>query len=260
MKRRLPKNKFAFLHRMLADTTLSPAAKIVATTLLFKFHNTKTGQCNPSIAAIGKSTGRGNRSVFRDILELVAGSWITVESTKGGSSTNTNHYKFNFERVPGVSPLPVSRVSSLPVSPVSPVPNIDVGVPLLADEQRRTTRASSARVCEDFPASACAPSALALEEEKFQQLCFIWEAKPHGVNIAKARKAFLAVCAGGVSPDVILASAQNWVAKTAEPRYLKKLEEWLGDGVWRKEPSSRTKTRPGGKQSLVAIAREYGGV
>ncbi len=97
--RRLHKPKFDLLWRLMADTTLLPPAKNVAAVLLLKFHNTKTGQCNPSLAAIGESAGRSRRSIIRDVAELEESGWITIESTKGGSSANTNRFKFDFERM-----------------------------------------------------------------------------------------------------------------------------------------------------------------
>ena len=86
-RKRVPPQKYAFLWRLMADTALSPSAKVVAATLLLKFHNTKTGQCNPSFAAIAKATGRSRRTIFPAIAELRDAGWITVESTGGGSSS-----------------------------------------------------------------------------------------------------------------------------------------------------------------------------
>ena len=98
-RKRVPAQKYAFLWRLMADTALSASAKCVAATLLLKFHNTKTGQCNPSFAAIAKTIGRSRRTIFPAIAELRDSGWITVESTKGGSSSNTNHFDFDFGRV-----------------------------------------------------------------------------------------------------------------------------------------------------------------
>jgi hypothetical protein len=87
-RKRAPAYKYAFLWRLMADTILSASAKVVAATLLLKFHNAKTGQCNPSFAAIAKAIGRRRRAIFPAIAELRDSGWITVESTGGGSSSN----------------------------------------------------------------------------------------------------------------------------------------------------------------------------
>ena len=96
-----------------------------------------------------------------------------------------------------------------------------------------------------LPSSAAAPCGAALEEKEengaalardFESLCLIWR-KPHGINKAAAWKAFQAVCSEYPAEEV-LASAERWVAATP-PRYLKKLEDWLGNSAWRNEPPVR---------------------
>ena len=111
-RKRVPPQKYAFLWRLMADTALSPSAKVVATTLLLKFHNTKTGQCNPSIGALTKTTGLSRRTIFYAITELRDGGWITVESTGGGSPTHTNQYSFDFGGVTSTAPPPVTACST----------------------------------------------------------------------------------------------------------------------------------------------------
>src|SRR4029077_18492450 len=118
----------------MADTALSASAKVVATTLVLKFHNTKTGQCNPSFAAIAEAIGRRRRTIFPAIAELKDAGWITVESTGGGSSSNTNHFDFDFGRVSPANPPPVS--------PASPVSQMAEGVSSTAHEPLRTTHPS----------------------------------------------------------------------------------------------------------------------
>ena len=95
-RKRVPPQKYAFLWRLMADTVLSPPAKVVATTLLLKFHNTKTGRCNPSIGALTKTTGLSRRTIFYAVTELRDAGWIAVQSTGGGSPTHTNKYSFDF--------------------------------------------------------------------------------------------------------------------------------------------------------------------
>jgi hypothetical protein len=171
--RQAAKHKFDLLKRLIADIALSPAAKVVAAVLLLQFHNIKTGQCNPSFATIGERSGRSRSSIIRDVAELEQTGWIAVVSTKGGSSSNTNQFKFDFARVSSrpsseAAPIqpdcankrsddasaytsqasdnadnsktpPVSHVTPLPVSALPPVADIEPGVSLLEHDLLRTT-------------------------------------------------------------------------------------------------------------------------
>ena len=93
----------------------------------------------------------------------------------------------------------------------------------------------------------------------FEELYQFWDShKPDGVDKKLAWKAFEPLADHG---EEILASAQRWVAAT-DPQWLKKLELWLGNGAWKKNPPRRqTPTRGGkGKANLTAIALNYGSV
>jgi hypothetical protein len=240
--------KRGLIERIMSDTVLSSSAKIVAWALLHKFHNNENDRCNPGFPAIAGISGLSRRTVITAIAELRDGGWIAVKSIGGGSKASTNRYEFDWERT--------SRGANS-----ARVQGSSVGVQTSAREPLRTTLSLSEResVCAIIPFQRAPDGALVREESKFQTLCSIWRAKPDGID-PKAEKAFFEVCNAGAEPDEILASAQNWVAKT-EPRWLPKLEKWLGNGAWQNEPIARRAQRgPGGKQSLVAIAREYGGV
>ena len=210
----------------MADAALSASAKCVAMTLLLKFHNTKTGQCNPSFAGIAKIIGRSRRAIFPAITELRDGGWITVESTKGGSPTHTNQFKFNFETV--------SSTTHPPVKPASPVKQNAGEVKPAAHEPSRTTTAFGGGVGEEISPRR-APGGAA---EEFEELRRLWQ-RPYGMNEAKALAAFNRVICD-VPPALILESARRWVA-AREPAYLPPLERWLDDGAWRNDPPARRK-------------------
>jgi hypothetical protein len=89
--RRTPKNKFIFPDRLMADAALSASAKVLATALLL--HHAETGQCNPSLAAIGKMVGRNRRAIIRDIAQLTKGGWLTVESSGDCEQSFVVHQK-----------------------------------------------------------------------------------------------------------------------------------------------------------------------
>ena len=67
-----------------ADRDLSSTTKSVAYALLFTFHNTKTGQCNPSFKAIGKAVGRC-RSVVAESIDTLTGEggWFVLKRNRG---------------------------------------------------------------------------------------------------------------------------------------------------------------------------------
>ncbi len=233
--------KFDFLHRLMADKTLSFSAKAIATELLLTFHNANTGRCNPSIAAIAKSTGCSRRTAFSAITELKKAGWITVESTHGGSSSDTNKYTFDFGRVKSTAPPTGAKNAPHTGAKSARVQDLSSGVQTSAHEPLRTTPPSEEGVGGPFRrAPDGAPEG---EEEdqstlepQFEQLCRLW-VKPDGINRAKSWKAFRAVCEDHDSDDV-LASAGMWVARV-ESRYLPKLELWLENGAWQYQPPNR---------------------
>ena len=98
-RKRTPKQKFDFYWRIWADTTLSLAARAVANALLLKFHNEKTGRCNPGIPGIAETAGISRRAVYYAITELKDAGWLAVESIQGGGPTCTNRYSFDFKRM-----------------------------------------------------------------------------------------------------------------------------------------------------------------
>ena len=249
-RKRVPPQKYAFLWRLMTDAALSASAKVVATTLLLKFHNTKTGRCNPSIGAIAEAIGRRRRTIFPAIAELKDAGWITVESTGGGSSSNTNHFDFDFGRVSSATPPPVS--------PASPVSQMAEGVSSTAHEPLRTTHPFGVGGGGEEISSQRAPDG-ALEE--FEELRQLWQ-RPYGTNEAKALAAFNRVTGNGeVTPADILESARRWVA-AIEPRFLPKLEQWLDDEAWRNDPPIRQgngrQHKPSAAEVAANLAREAG--
>jgi hypothetical protein len=244
------RQKFAFMHRLMADKTLSFAAKTVAVSLLTIFHNMKTGRCNPSLVSIAETAGCSRRTAFSAIAELKNTGWITVESIGGGSSECSNRYSFDFERVQTSAPLTGVQDSSIGVQDSSK------RVQTSAHEPLRTTAPPARGVCVEISRQRAPDGAL---EEKFERLCEIWRVKPDGIDLKAAFKAFEAVCMAHDGEEVI-ASAAQWVA-TTQPRFLKKLEVWLSNGAWRKEPAQRQGKQPrGGKPNPVDEMLNAGGV
>jgi hypothetical protein len=252
-RKQTSQQKYNFLWRLMADETLSPAAKVVGAALLLKFHNLKTGRCNPSYAAIGASVGRRRRIIFQTVAELRNTGWLAVQSTKGGSPGNTSQFDFDFERVQSTTPLPVQDTT--PVLDNAPVQYNAQGVLDTAHEPLRTT-APFGRGGEggENPARR-APSA---RREEFAELCRLWQ-RPYGLNEAKAQAAFDRLVGDGVASADIIASARSWVA-AREPAFLPALERWLNDGAWRNDPPARrtSNRKESAVEVAVRLAREGG--
>jgi hypothetical protein len=77
---------------------------------------------------------------------------------------------------------------------------------------------------------------------KFEQLLDIWQ-NPNGTKPIESRKAFLAAVKRGGDPDAILTMAKKHVVmmSAGEPRYFKRLDRWLDEGLWRHEPVDRSR-------------------
>jgi hypothetical protein len=58
--------KAALASKIAADRRMRPSDKVVAFALLFRFHNTKTGQCNPSYDMLAESCCLTRRAVIDD--------------------------------------------------------------------------------------------------------------------------------------------------------------------------------------------------
>jgi hypothetical protein len=120
---------YLVLWAIMADKRLSAAAKCVATVLLLKYRNHKTGQCNPSFGELAKLVGRTRRPVIAAFGELRDLGWIDWTGTKGGTPSNTNNFQFYLEPKPVLSTAPVS--STAPVLNATPTGAVDSTQPVL---------------------------------------------------------------------------------------------------------------------------------
>lgn len=247
---RTPQQKYAFLWRLVADTGLSLAAKAVTTALLLRFHNAKTGRCDPSISRLAKTVGIGRRTVFNAIDELRDTGWITVKSTHGGAPSHTNQYAFDFDRTASASPstgapnAPPTGANSARVHEMPPTGAKS------AHEPSRTTSPFGAG--GGGKAGQRAPDGAL---EKFEELRALWQ-RPHGMNAVKVQAAFNRAIRDGVAPELLLESARRWI-QVVEPTYLPALERWLDDGAWRNDPPMRRRNsslRPSAAEVAAGLA------
>jgi hypothetical protein len=322
-RQRRRKQKFDLLRRMRRDPALSPSAFRVADALLMEFHNLRTGQCNPSIAAICREVGLGRTATVDAIAKLKAGDWVTIESTKGGSYRSTNRYKFDLEKTsPSARTGKPSAKTNQPIDDAEEAAeapethkmgdealpsegakyedghfteiiedNEDVEVSSTDERQPESRRGRNPDTgCrnpgheplknppppseeeeggKEDPIAARARGAPQKQEEyelAFQQLCQLWQVRAQfwpEVDKVKAREAFSAVCAeygdqihaeyGVDTGYYVLARAEKWIAEINSPQFLKKLEVWLSEGWWRRDPPQRVGGR-GRKPDLLMTA------
>jgi hypothetical protein len=101
--------KHEFLMQLMADRKVPRTSKCVATVLLLKFIDVKTGECNPSGIEISRATSFASNTVYTALNDLKAAGWITIEGPerRGWASKRGNKYSFNFDRV-----NPTARVPS----------------------------------------------------------------------------------------------------------------------------------------------------
>ncbi len=79
--------KFAIQKKINADPDLSPLAKLIAYVLIFEFHNSKTGQCNPSIEALCRAVSRKRSAVSAALATLIGESgWFIQRRGRGSPS------------------------------------------------------------------------------------------------------------------------------------------------------------------------------
>jgi Helix-turn-helix domain len=267
-----------------ADITLSHAAVRVFDSLIWNFRNNRDGRCNPSYDTISDASGVGRRSVIPAIRELEAAGWINVETTRGGSSRCTNRYTIHFGKtaaeVRQQSEWGKKRATSQDQSELVHTCALATETELVQDSYR-----ASADVCtrtspeplekergRESPNAACgfaAPLKKQEEELAFQHLFQNWpryRVWPDR-DETKARAAFAAVEANhgdeiraqGLSVGhYLLNRARVWIAAFEAahpngdgPRYLKKLEVWLG------APDDKGKASPW--WSLVPTPKVSGG-
>ena len=85
-------DKAAMAAEIAADWRLG-GDKLVALVLLFRFHNTKTGQCYPSYERLAAACCLTRRAVIKIILRLEAAGWLIVDRTAGGRNKR-NQFRF----------------------------------------------------------------------------------------------------------------------------------------------------------------------
>lgn len=77
--------------RLCRDKRLSDAQCRVGIALLFTFHNTTTGQCNPSYRQLAEASRTSPGTVLRAIESLEAAGYLVVERSNGGRNQRNSY-------------------------------------------------------------------------------------------------------------------------------------------------------------------------
>jgi hypothetical protein len=114
-------DKIAFLKRMAADKRVSDSMFRVWMTLLFKFHNSRSGCCFPSLRAIAEACGKHKSTVIDALKRGRELRYGDFNSNSGGRS-QSNRYWFTPERVVEDNPFrtPLNDHSLKRVAPDDP--------------------------------------------------------------------------------------------------------------------------------------------
>ena len=256
---------YKVLWAIMADPGLKAPSKCVATVLLLKYHNHKTGQCNPSYSTVGKLLGRDRRNVINAINDLRAGGWIEWMGTKGGSSSNTNAFKFKMNGPASTGDEVVTptgdELVTLPVTKSSPVMNSSpvmkssmrgdelVTLPVtksshdlsieLSKNHKESCRVAKAtptknEYSEDFETNFWKPFPRTPIMAKKEA----WQAYPRrdgGNPKSPAAKLFLAAVKAGTDPKMIIDAAARFAI--AEQRnvgtpFIPQMVKWMRDRRW----------------------------
>lgn len=112
-------DKNVWIEGILADTSLIPSAKIAAMRLAIH-HNSKTGQCNPTLPTLARGIGMSSRTTHTALTALRDAGYISWIAQKDGRSSYT------LKRITiGQVPVKVPAKTAEPLRPAA--------IPLAAD-------------------------------------------------------------------------------------------------------------------------------
>lgn len=96
-------NKMRLYDAIMADPEFTDADRRVAWALIFGFHNTKTGECFPSIDLLAERARLKRRATFHSVKRLIGHGYFRC--TPGGGRGRANDYEPALERVHGGAPF-----------------------------------------------------------------------------------------------------------------------------------------------------------
>jgi hypothetical protein len=230
-------DKAALASSIAADDRLRASDKVVAFALLFRFHNTKTGQCNPSYEMLGESCCLGRRAVIEAINRLETAGWLTVERTNGGRNRR-NQFRFV------VAPAKTVKTNS-------PIEQETVNSEVLNSEPSFTPNSEPAftRIEPRNLNTGKEPGNLSCSSEAFDRF---WSAYPRKIAKKAAARLFERIVKKKeATPADLITGAERYARlcreEGREPRFIKHATTWLNGGCWSDEiePSPKHGPFPG---------------
>jgi len=240
---------YKVLWAIMADPGLKAPSKCVATVLLLKYHNHKTGQCNPSYSTVGKLLGRDRRNVINAINDLRAGGWIEWMGTKGGSSSNTNAFKFKMNGPASTGDEVVTptgdELVTLPVTKSSPVMNSS---PVMKSSMRgdelvtlpvtKSSHDLSIELSKNHKESCRVAKATPTKNKYSKEFEEAWQAYPRrdgGNPKPPAAKRFLSAVKAGTDPKIIIDAMKRFAvaeSRNVGTEFIPQMVKWLRDERW----------------------------
>jgi Helix-turn-helix domain len=134
-------DKVRLIERMGMDGRLSHADFRTLAMLLFSFHNTKTGQCNPGHERLAQASATSKSTARAAIENGEALGYLAATKSRGGRC-RSNHYKFNETCRPSA---PLEEETCRPSAPLEHL-NVPIHDQKRADPRSETCRPSAQQI------------------------------------------------------------------------------------------------------------------
>jgi hypothetical protein len=231
-----------------ADGRLRASHKVVAFALLFRFHNTKTGQCNPSYEMVAKSCCLTRRAVIEAINRLEAAGWLNVERTNGGRNRRN---QFRFLEAPAQTVKTDTSIEQETVN--SEVINSEPSFTPNSEPEFTRIEPGNLNTGKNLGNLSCS-------NEGFERF---WSVYPRKAAKKAAARIFERITnKGEATAAELIEGAERYArfchAGGREPRFIKHPTTWLNGGCWSDEiePSPKHGPFPGQIEAWRRKVRE----
>jgi hypothetical protein len=220
-------DKAALAADLIADKQLRASDKVVVLALLFRFHNTKTGQCNPAYKKLAESCCFTRRAVIKAIPRLEAAARVMVDRTSGGRNRR-NQFRF------------VVRKAETAASETS-INTKTVNAEARNSEQPFTPEGEPAFTRKE-PGNLIAGKKHRNVFRSSESFDRFWSVYPKKVSKRGAQRIFERLLKKGeVRAADLINGAERYAEQCREhgtqPRFIKHPTTWLNAGCWDDEPA-----------------------
>lgn len=262
-------DKDAYVLAVIADSTLTPTARFVATVLAIRFLNRKTLRCDPAFETISQAVGSKRRMTILAVEELEKAGWLKVERRGGRHRPNmfelcfdragngTESVRFGEERVHPSAPFTDETVhSSAPFE----CEKVHHSAPFRAERVHHSAPEPTVPSGRGERVPTRGPGGPGFEA--------FWQAYPKRSGRLKAEEIFQHLVASGRATEgQLISAAQHYATERAseDPKFHRNPSNWLKDGDWLNEPApsrasaSADGNRRPGSFSFMDYARQTQG-